>query len=72
MKNNKNEKDYAEYNHNNKTVRFAGKPAIVATVLAGVTLVGFTGTIIYITTRNPETTKEIAIKVIKEVTKCTA
>lgn len=65
MENIKNEKDYAEYNHDNKTVRFGGKPAIIVSVFAGVTLVGLT----YIMTRNPEATKDIATKVLMEVTK---
>jgi hypothetical protein len=69
MENNKNEKDYAEYNHDNKTVKFGGKPAIIVSVFAGVTLVGLAGGITYIMTRNPETTKEVATKVLKEVTK---
>lgn len=69
MENNKNEKDYAEYNHDNKTVRFGGKPAIIVSVFAGVTLVGLAGGITYIMTRNPEATKEVATKVLKEVTK---
>lgn len=69
MENNKNEKDYAEYNHDNKTVRFGGKPAIIVSVFAGVTLLGLAGGITYIMTRNPEVTKEVATKVLKEVTK---
>lgn len=68
MENNKNEKDYAEYNHDNKTVRFGGKPAIIVSVLAGLTLVGLAGGITYIMTRNPEATKEVATKVLKKVT----
>ncbi|MBD8070012.1 hypothetical protein [Bacillus sp. PS06] len=69
MENNKNEKDYAEYNHDNKTVRFGNKPAIIVSVFAGVTLLGLAGGITYIMTRNPEATKEVATKVLKEVTK---
>ncbi|MFX3636041.1 MAG: hypothetical protein ACE3L7_29150 [Candidatus Pristimantibacillus sp.] len=69
MENNKNEKDYAEYNHDNKTVRFGGKPAIIISVFAGVTLVGLAGSITYIMTRNLKATKEVATKVLKEVTK---
>jgi hypothetical protein len=69
MENNKNEKDYAEYNHDNKTVRFGGKPAIIVTVFAGVTLLGLAGGITYIMNRNPEVTKEVATKVLQKVTK---
>lgn len=72
MENNKNEKDYAEYNHDSKTVRFGGKPAIIVSVFAGITLVGLAGGITYLMTRNPEETKEVATKVLKEVTKHTA
>ena len=69
MENNKHERDYAEYSHNNKTVRFGGKPAIIVSVFAGVTLMGFAG---YIMTRNPEATKDVATKLLKEVTKHSA
>lgn len=69
MEDNKNEKDYAEYNHDNKMVRFGGKPAIIVSVFAGVSLVGLVGGITYIMARNPEATKEVATKALKGVTK---
>lgn len=72
MDNNKNEKDYAEYNHNNKTVRLGGKPAIIVSVFVGVTLLGLAGRFTYTMTRSPEATKEVATKVLKEVTKHSA
>ncbi|TDL32021.1 hypothetical protein E2R51_12470 [Jeotgalibacillus sp. S-D1] len=69
MENNKSEKDYAEYNHDNKTVKFGGKPAMIVSVFAGVTLLGLAGGITYLMTKNSEETKELATKVLKEVTK---
>jgi hypothetical protein len=69
MENNKNEKDYAEYDHVNKTVKLGGKPAIIFSVSAGVSIVGLAGGIIYTMVKNPEATKEVATKVLKKLTK---
>ena len=68
MENNNNEKNYAEYDHDNKTIKFGGKPAIIISVFAGVTLVGIASGITYTITRNPEAIKEVATRVLKEVT----
>lgn len=69
MENSKFEKDYAGYDHVNKTVKFGGKSAIIVSVFGGVTTLVLTGGITYIMTKNPEATKEVAIKLLKEVTK---
>ncbi|WP_144553417.1 hypothetical protein [Bacillus sp. X1(2014)] len=69
MDNNKNDKDYVEYNHENKTVRLGGKPAIIFSVSASISLVGIAGGIVYTIVKNPEATKEVATKVLKKVTK---
>lgn len=68
MANDNNEKNYAEYDHDNKTIKFGGKPAIIGSVFAGVTLVVIASGVTYTLTRNPEAIKEVATRVLKKVT----
>ncbi|MFP3358014.1 hypothetical protein R0K17_11720 [Planococcus sp. SIMBA_143] len=62
---NNNEKNYAEYDHDNKKIRLGGKPAIIVSMFTGMTLLGIASGITYTVIRNPEAAKEVAKTILK-------